>query len=285
MTALPDTLVLEGGALRGAFNAGILDIFMAHKFMPFKRLIGVSSGAMAMSFYASGQPRHFIQIARAMVEDPAFVSYSGVWSEDGMMNLRHLQRFADTHYPLNEEAAAERMADIEVQIVAASLETGEPRYLHPAPGLWRRQLLASATLPFITQGRVEVDGHWMFDGGYADPIPVERALACGGRDILVIRTRPADERVDWSYIDWFGTWWYRDNPALKLLFRDWHTNYNRVADMLAGPPPAGVHWTQLAPPKPLASDGYSPSHSDVDADYRLGLEVGMEYLRAIDVID
>lgn len=279
MLKLPDALVLEGGALRAAFTAGILDVFMAHKFMPFQRLIGVSSGAMAMSFYASGQSRHFIQIARAMAEDPDFISYAGVWSDDGMMNLRHLQRFTDSHFPLNEEAAQNRMHAADIQIVVASKETGEARYLQPAPGTWRRFLMASATLPFITQGRVEIDGHWMFDGGYADPVPVERALACGSQDILVIRTRPVDERVDRSYIDWFGTWWYKDNPALRRLFSDWHTNYNRVADMLVAPAPNGLHWTQLAPPNALKSDGYSPKHADIDADYRLGLEVGMEYLR------
>ena len=283
MLKQPDTLVLEGGALRCAFTAGILDVFMAHKFMPFKRLIGVSSGAMAMSFYASGQSRHFIQISRAMVEDPDFISYSGVWSEDGMMNLRHLQRYTDSHYPLNEEAVRNRLHDADIQIVVASKETGEARYLTPSPGAWRQQLLASATLPFITQGRVEIDGHWMFDGGYADPIPVERALACGSKDVLVIRTRPAAERVDQSYIDWFGTWWYRDNPALRRLFANWHKNYNRIADMLAAPAPPGLHWTQLAPPQALASDGYAPKHADVDLDYRLGLEIGMEYLRELDL--
>lgn len=282
MLAMPDTLVLEGGALRCAFTAGILDVFMAHRFMPFKRMIGVSSGAMALSFYASGQARHFIQISRALVEDPKFISYTGVWSEDGMMNLRHLQRFAESHYPLNEEAIRNRLHDADLQIVVASKETGQAHYLHPEPGTWKRQLLASATLPFITQGRVEINGHWMFDGGYADPIPVEQALRCGSQDLLVIRTRPATEQVDQSYIDWFGSWWYRDNSALRRLFANWHVNYNRIANMLANPAPEGLHWTQLAPPESLASNGYSPKNADLDVDYRLGLEMGMEYLRELE---
>jgi hypothetical protein len=52
--------------------------------------------------------------------------------------------------------------------------------------------------------------------------------------------------------------------------------------MLAHPAPEGLHWTQLAPPESLASSGYSPKNADLDLDYRLGLEMGMEYLRELE---
>ena len=38
-------LVVEGGAMRGIFAAGVLDAFIAEDFYPFHHAIGVSAGS------------------------------------------------------------------------------------------------------------------------------------------------------------------------------------------------------------------------------------------------
>ena len=280
MTQEPDALVLEGGSLRCAFTAGILDVFLAFDYRPFTRLIGVSSGAMALSYYTANQPKSFINIARALVDDPGFIDFKSAFSAQGIMNLDYLLKFTNRHHPLDEPEIERRFKDADVRVVATHYEHGTPIYLRPRPGTWQRYLLASATLPFVTRGKVQVEGTWMFDGGYADPIPVREAATRGSERVLVIRTRPAHTRVEQSYLDWFGVYWHRDQPALSALFAQWHAEYNAVADELeaASADPNG-RWFQLAPPELLASDGFSVTRADVDADYRLGLEMGMDYLR------
>ena len=63
-------LVLEGGAMRGLFTAGVLDVLMQHRINP-DGIIGVSAGAAFGCNYKSGQPGRVIrynkQIGRAHV--------------------------------------------------------------------------------------------------------------------------------------------------------------------------------------------------------------------------
>ena len=47
-------LVLEGGAMRGMYTAGVLDVFMEHG-VHFDGIIGVSAGAIFGVNYLSGQ--------------------------------------------------------------------------------------------------------------------------------------------------------------------------------------------------------------------------------------
>ena len=47
-------LVLEGGAMRGMYTAGVMDIFMEEGFA-FDGIIGVSAGALFGVNYLSGQ--------------------------------------------------------------------------------------------------------------------------------------------------------------------------------------------------------------------------------------
>ena len=44
-------LVLEGGGMRGAYTAGVLDWLIEHD-MPFDYVVGISSGALYSGMYA-----------------------------------------------------------------------------------------------------------------------------------------------------------------------------------------------------------------------------------------
>ena len=48
-------LVIEGGGFKSVFSAGVLDAFLINKFQPFDIYIGVSSGAMCLSYYVANQ--------------------------------------------------------------------------------------------------------------------------------------------------------------------------------------------------------------------------------------
>jgi len=73
-----DALVLEGGSLRCAFTAGVLDAFSAINYRPFGHYYGVSAGSMAMISFLSGQRGHFIKLSEKLVEDGKFISFSSV---------------------------------------------------------------------------------------------------------------------------------------------------------------------------------------------------------------
>lgn len=268
-----EALVLEGGSLRCAFTAGVLDGFASLGYRPFQYYYGVSAGCMAMISFLSGQRGHFIDLSEKLIEDGKFISFGSVMSDEGLMNLAHLAKVVHSESPIDWEAANRFIEDKHVHVVTTDYETGEAHYLKPRRENWIRSVLASSTLPLITRGKVKLDGRWMFDGGYADPIPLRAALRDGCSNTLVIRTRPIEDRVEWDTLDWLASYLYRDNPAVSRLFENWHVRYNDLADRLSNHDGVGDQsWSQIAPAHPLRSDGYRITALDLRADYRHGME-------------
>ncbi len=276
-----DALVLEGGSLRCAFTAGILDVFLDADFPEFEYYYGVSSGSMAMSYYLAKQRKNFIQVSRALVENPKFLSYKNTFSNDGLMNLDFLKSYVNDSFPFNEDDAEKNRKGKKVIIVATHHKTGKPIYLEPEKGKWLNYMMASSTLPIITKGRTDVDGTWMFDGGYSDSVPIKKAIEDGAKNILVIRTRPAGLKIEKSYISLMAEYWNYNNNKISDLFSLGHQRYNNCIEFLNGPKPEGVNWTQIAPPTQLRSEGYYLHVQDIDADYRLGLEMGLNFLSSL----
>ena len=149
MSATPyDALILEGGSLRCAFTAGVLDAFAAHGFNPFSSYYSVSAGSMALTSFLSGQRKHFIDVASQLVGDGKFIRFTSAFSEEGLMNLAHLAHVVRTTNPIDWDAAYAAIEGKSLAIVAADCETGAPHYLHPEKGNWMRLVIASCTLPW-----------------------------------------------------------------------------------------------------------------------------------------
>ena len=66
-------LVLEGGALRGLFSVGVMDVLMEHK-VCFDGAIGVSAGASFGCNYKSGQIGRVIRYNKRFAKDWRYCS-------------------------------------------------------------------------------------------------------------------------------------------------------------------------------------------------------------------
>lgn len=274
-----DTLILEGGSLRCAFSAGVMDALMLLGPMSFERTIGASAGSMVMASYLSGQYKHFVRIARDLVDDGQFIRFSSAWSEEGLMNLAHLKAHVLKHAPLDLEALEHMQKTTRAEVVLTRAQDGTPMYVQPQGERWLDALMASSALPMLTRGRAQWDQTWVFDGGYSDALPLQRALDLGGRRILVVRTRPVGDHIAQSTVDYLASYWYwNEVPQVLELFEKGHEGYNAVVDRLRlGGDGEGRHWEEIAPPFPLKSDSLSVRGVDVMSDYRLGVEQAMNW--------
>ena len=273
-----DTLILEGGSLRCAFTAGVMDALLLLGPMKFDRIFGISAGSMVMATYLSGQYKHFYRISRELVEDGTFIRFSSAWSKEGLMNLSHLRAHVMRHAPLDFDALGVAQQSTRAIVVTTHLETGKPRYIEPQGRDWMDALVASSSLPMVTRGKVQFRGEWMFDGGYSDPLPLDKALEMGGRRMLVVRTRPMGDHASQSYIDSFGMYWHRHNKVLAPLFLEGYERYNNTVDrLLLGGDNHGRTWEEIAPPYPLQTDAWTVGAKEVAQDYRLGVDTAMNW--------
>ncbi|MDA0728124.1 MAG: patatin family protein [Bacteroidetes bacterium] len=273
-----DTLILEGGSLRCSFTAGVMDALVLLGPLSFERTIGVSAGAMVMASHLAGQYKHFYRVAKELVDDGKFISFRSAWSKEGLMNLAHLKAHVMRHAPLNLDALERAQSRTHALVVTTHYESGEALYIEPRGREWIGALIASATLPMVTRGKVQFRGEWMFDGGYADSLPLDKAIELGARSMLVVRTRPIGDHVVKSTMDSLASYWYKDQAHLTHLFNHGHERYNATVDrLLLGGDDQGRTWEEIAPPFPLRTSGWSVGSEEVMLDYRLGAETAMNW--------
>ena len=113
------------------------------------------------------------------------------------MNLAHLKAHVLRHAPLDLDAG--RGSNPHPRLGGHHPIRHGRASLSRAPRKeWIDVLVASASLPLVTRGKVKFRGTWMFDGGYSDPLPLDKALEFGGQNILVVRTRPVGDHISQS---------------------------------------------------------------------------------------
>lgn len=273
-----DTLILEGGSLRCAFTAGVMDALMLLGPMRFQRTLGVSAGAMVMASYLAGQHKYFVRVVRELLGEGEFIRFSAAFSDEGVMNLGHLKRHVMVHAPLDLKALQEAQRTTQAWVVMTHAGTGKAMYVQPQSEAWLNALVASATLPMWTRGQVKWGNDWVFDGGYSDPLPLDKALDLGAKRILVVRTRPSGDHITQSTTDYLASWWFQDRPGINKLFEKGHLAYNGTVDRLfEGGDDQGRRWEEIAPPVPLRSDSMTVGPTEVMADYRLGLDMALTW--------
>jgi predicted patatin/cPLA2 family phospholipase len=271
-------LVIQGGSLRSIFTSGVLDAFMANRFDPFDIYIGVSGGAMCLSFYLTKQYKTTHDIMMGASQDSNFISIRQFFYEEGYVNLAYLQEFTEKNHPLDVEAGMEHLTGRSFEAVATNMETGDPVYLRPNAENWKLHLKASSTLPFFTKGYCTVDNQKLMDGGWSDPIPVKAAIARGATKIAVIRTLPQDYELTWSYLGVLGSYIHRNNPGLAKRFSHDYEIYNDTIRFMKNPP-EGIEIHQISPTDFLKTGSYSTALDKLKHDYRWGMEQGNDFLR------
>ena len=179
-------LILEGGAVRGIFTAGVLDRLMEEG-INFPYVIGVSAGGGNAMSYVS------CQVGRTcrMINAPRNESYYGFRQFLGSGKIINLDKMA-YEYPYKQfpfDFDTYYNSGIETEYVCTCLETGEAEYFSEYEDNERLLTIAKATcsVPMLC-APVELDGKHYLDGSIADSIPIEHALEMGCDKLVIILT-------------------------------------------------------------------------------------------------
>ena len=182
-------LVLEGGAMRGMFTAGVIDVMMENG-ITYDGIVGVSAGAVFGCNYKSGQIGRTIRYNTKYCRDKRYCSLRSLLKTGDLYGAdfcyrqlpEELDKFDIEAYQKNPTA---------FYVVCTDVETGMPIYKRCDRGtgeelLWMR---GSASLPFVSRP-VEVDGRLLLDGGMSDSIPLRFFEGIGYNRNVVVLTRP-----------------------------------------------------------------------------------------------
>ena len=212
-------LVLEGGAMRGMYTAGVLDVFMENG-IGFDGVIGVSAGAICGCSFVSGQVGRTIRYNKNYCTDKRFMSFYSLLTTGDLVGDKFCYHTIPEELdPYDNEAFLR--SKTKFYSVCTNLETGEPEYILMKDMVKDIDYLrASASMPYVSR-TVEKDGMKLLDGGCSDSIPVRAFMNMGYEKNVVVLTRPAD---------------YRKKPEKKGLARIFYRKYPKFVKRLATRP-------------------------------------------------
>ncbi len=271
-------IIVQGGGFRTGFSTGVLDGFRAANFNPFDTYIGISGGAIALSYFLSEQYGSCVKSMQFLATHPEFIKLKRVMKQKGYMDIDQLREVAEKHVPFDLKSALSSRANKNVHFVVTDRVSGQPLYLDPEESDWLDIVIASCTLPFVTKGAHKVRGLNLFDGGWGDSLPVEWAHKEGASKFTIIRTLPKDRKVGQSWPDYLGSLYFRKHPDLAACFARSHDKYNDAIDYI-NEISDSVEVNQISPEEGLKCSTYNYSVSSILADYRYGFQLGINHAK------
>jgi predicted patatin/cPLA2 family phospholipase len=272
-------LVLEGGAMRGLFTAGIIDVMMEARVEP-DGLIGVSAGAAFGCNYKSRQIGRAIRYNKAFAHDKRFCSWQSLLKTGDLYNAEFGYHVIPTQYDVFDNATydANPMAFI---AVCTDVETGKPIYkslpkVTPTTYDWIR---ASASMPLVSKV-VELEGQKVLDGGVADSIPLAYFESIGYEKNMVILTQP----------DGYVKAHNKLMPLMRIALRKYpnmieamdqrHIMYNQQLSYVYQAESTGRALV-IRPEAPLPIGHISHNPEEMQRVYDIGRATGMKYIERI----
>lgn len=182
-------LVMEGGAMRGMFTAGVTDILMENSIV-FDGAVGTSAGAAFGCNYKSRQIGRTIRYNKKYCRDKRFVSFrSLIFTGDLYGRDFSYRKLPDELDPFDYEAFEKN--PMEFYTVSTNLGNGKAEYHKCTNGRYEDLdwIRASASMPLMAN-IVEIDGKKMLDGGVSDSVALRFMEGIGYEKNLVILTQP-----------------------------------------------------------------------------------------------
>ena len=186
-------LVLEGGAMRGIYTAGVLDVLM-EKEIEFSYVIAASSGALVAVNYISKQIGRAARVNLLHSKDHNFFGFRQFFRSAGnAFNFDYLfNEPINSLYPYDEKTL--RSSKQKFYVIATNCKTGQPEYFSRSTyEEMANVLIASGSVPLLTR-MAYVDEVPYYDAYISDPFGLKKAMADGCKKIVVVSTRPAEYR-------------------------------------------------------------------------------------------
>lgn len=267
-------LVLEGGAMRGLFSAGVIDEMMAAGVLP-DGIIGVSAGAAFGCNMKSGQQGRAIRYNKRFACDPQYCSVRSLLFTGDLFGAAYAYHYVPEHLDIFDKQAFQQ-SPMAYYVVCTDVETGEAVYRQLTrvdyDGLeWMR---ASASMPLCSR-IVRLDGRKLLDGGVADSIPLRAFQQMGYRRNIVVLTQPEGYHKRKLGLLPLMRVAYRRYPAFVEAMARRHEMYNAQLDYVAAEEQAGRALV-VRPPQALPIGHISHDPDEMERVYQIGRDTGRQ---------
>lgn len=224
-------LVLEGGAMRGMFTVGVIDVMMEHD-VNYDGLIGVSAGAAFGCNYKSRQIQRALRYNKMLASDPRYMGIRSFLKTGNYISDWFTYHVVPYAYDIFDTVTF-RSNPMAYYLVCTDVHTGEPVYkrLDEVDHSTLEWIRASASMPMLSKP-VALEGRELLDGGISNSIPLEYFQKIGYERNVVVLTQPlgfVKQRT--KLMPLFKTL-MRKYPAIVDAMARRHEMYNRQLEYL-----------------------------------------------------
>lgn len=222
-------LVLEGGALRGIYTAGVLDELIKDN-IKIDAIIGVSMGALIGVNYLSNQPRRALRYNLKYCNDKRYMGINNLLKTGNIVNKEFAYYDIPNKLDLFDYDTYKK-SKIKLYTTVTNLHTGKAEYIEiDDPKEQIEYLRAGSSMPVVSK-IVKIDNKLYLDGGIADSIPIEKAIELGYDKIIVITTRVKEYLKKDKELKLFS-FIYRKYPEFANTIRNRNIIYNKTVNKL-----------------------------------------------------
>ena len=267
-------LILEGGAMRGLFSAGVIDVMMEHG-LTFDVLIGVSAGAAFGCTYKSGQIGRVIRNNTRVARDKRYCSAKSLMTTGNLFNATFCYHTVPNRLDVFDREAF-NASPMVFYVVCTDSKTGLPVYhrCDTADDECFEWIRASASMPLVSKP-VVLEGKPLLDGGIADSIPLRFMLKNGCKRNVVVLTQPRDYVKSKPSLLPVMKLSLRRYPNLITAMERRHEDYNRSRKLVFSEEKAGGAFV-ICPREPLPIGRVEHDPDKMRTVYQLGREAAEE---------
>ncbi len=272
-------LILEGGAMRGMFTAGVIDVLMENG-IEFDGAIGVSAGAAFGVNYKSRQIGRVMRYNTRFVRDKRYCGLRVLLKTGNIYSTEFCYNEVPLKYDVFDFHTYEQ-TPMEFHVVCTDIETGEAVY-HKYAGRndhgfdWIR---ASASMPLVSQ-IVEIDGRKMLDGGIVDSIPVKYFEKIGYSRNIVVLTQPQGYRKKKNGMMPLIKLKYKKYPKLIEAMANRHKLYNETVAYIESKEKSGELFV-IRPEADLPVSRIEKDPEKLKVVYEMGRKMAIKQLKNI----
>lgn len=272
-------LVLEGGAMRGLFTCGILDVFMEQG-IEFAGAVGVSAGACFGCNIKSRQPGRALRYNLRFANDKRYCSVQSLFKTGDIYNADFCYRQLPNELDLFDYETLKNNP-MEFYMAVTDIKNGKPVYPKLTDGnrkelQWMR---ASASMPLVSKP-VKIDDGEYLDGGMSDSIPLQFMECVGYKRNVVILTQPRSYVKTPNKLMWLMRILLRKYPKLLDAMANRHNMYNDETRYVFEQEKQG-NVLVLCPEEPLGISRTEKNIAELQRVYDMGRKLALDRLEEI----
>ncbi len=272
-------LVLEGGAMRGLFTAGVLDAFLEED-LQFGGIAGVSAGAAFGCNFKSRQKGRVLRYNTRYCRDPRYCSFRSLITTGDLYGRKFCYEALPMELdPFDWETWEKDPTPF--WVACTHVESGEARVFLCDENRTRNMdiFCASASMPLVSR-KVVLDGEEYLDGGLADSIPLAFMEEKGFAKNVVILTQPRDYKKERSSALPLAALVYGKKSGLYKCLESRHLHYNARREEIFRGEKEGTVFV-IAPDEALPVGRIEKDPEKLRAAHRIGYQTAKKQMDAI----